>query len=44
MWDLGPQSGIEPTPLTLEGKVLTTGPSGKFPFQYLSDVTGPSMC
>jgi len=25
-------------------KVLTTGPSGKFPFQYLSDVTGPSVC
>ena len=26
---LAPQPGIEPVPLALEGKVLTTGPAGK---------------
>ena len=26
-----PQPGIEPTSTTLEGRVLTTGPPGKFP-------------
>ena len=29
MWDLSSQPGIEPTSLTLEGRVLTTGPPGK---------------
>ena len=28
---LASQAGIEPTPCALEGKVLTTGPPGKFP-------------
>ena len=28
---LAPQPGFKPIPLTLEGKVLTTGPPGKFP-------------
>ena len=28
---LAPQSGIKPTPPTLEGEVLTTGPPGKSP-------------
>ena len=27
---LAPQPGIEPTPLALEGKILTTGQPGKF--------------
>ena len=34
MWDLRPPTpppGIKPTPLALEGKVLTTGPPGKSP-------------
>ena len=31
MWDLGFQAGIEPVPLALEGKVLTTGPPEKSP-------------
>ena len=29
---LSPRSGIKPTPLALEGEVLTTGPPGKFLF------------
>ena len=29
IWDLSSQPGIEPTPLALEGGVLTTGPPGK---------------
>ena len=28
-WDLALRPGIEPTPPTLEGEVLTTGPPGK---------------
>jgi len=28
---IAPQPGIEPAPPALEGKVLTTGPPGKFP-------------
>ena len=29
IWNLSPQWGIKPTPLALESKVLTTGPTGK---------------
>ena len=29
MWILAPQPGIEPSPPTMEGKVITTGPPGK---------------
>ena len=32
-----PQPGIEPAPAALEGKVLTTGPSGKCLFYILSN-------
>ena len=32
---LAPRSGIKPTPSTLEGKVLTTGPPGKPPDPFL---------
>ena len=32
---LVPRSGIKPTPLTLEGKILTLGPPGKFPSIFL---------
>ena len=33
---LGPQSGIEPAPPTLEGGSLTTGPPGKTPLHLKS--------
>ena len=31
MWNLVSQPGNEPMPLSLEGRVLTTGPPGKSP-------------
>ena len=33
---LGPQPGIKPAPLALEGEVLTTGPPGKLHFLLYS--------
>ena len=47
---LAPQPGIEPTPSALRGKVLTTGPPGKFlifgiSYKCLSaSFTQPSPC
>ena len=32
---LAPQPEIEPTPPALEGKILTSGPPGKSPLQFL---------
>ena len=34
---LAPQPGIEPAPPALQGKVLTTGPSGKSHLPFLFD-------
>ena len=38
MWDLAPQPGIKPTPLTLEGKVLISGPPRKSPAVALKEL------